>query len=218
MEPPPVPSTPSVPACPSGGTAALAPELQGVAGGNRTLDLPSYGDQLGSARDELTSYARRLVGGRGRPTAGLEPEDLVQETLARALRFEARYDSDRPLVPWLRQILLRRFLDELRRHRSTPVDAPVGFGSAGGQSDDRQLDPASEEEQPAEVLARREEAELMLANLDEPERSILDGFHRHGRSIAELADELDMPSGTIKSHLHRARRRLATLFQSGEDH
>ncbi|MDF1799854.1 MAG: sigma-70 family RNA polymerase sigma factor [Planctomycetota bacterium] len=190
------------------------------------LDVePGFREQLGHARSELTAYARRLLGGGSR--AGLEPEDLVQETLARALRFEDRYDPARPLVPWLRQVLLRRFLDELRRRRAAPVEAPVGFGmrpGVGGNTDQgagrhrSALEPICTEPQPAEQLARREEAELLLANLDEPERSILDGFHRRGRSIAELAAELAMPSGTIKSHLHRARQRLATLFRSGEDH
>jgi RNA polymerase sigma-70 factor (ECF subfamily) len=185
----------------------------GPAPASRATAPPAgFGEVLAQARPALEAYARRLVGSRGSShLGGLEPEDLVQEAQARALRFQERYDPDRPLLPWLRQILLRRFLDELRRHRSAPVEAALGRTSEAAT-----LDPACPEPGAAERLARREEVEHLLGRLGEPERAILEGFHRRGRSLAELAAELRMPTGTIKSHLHRARRRLAAHLEHHE--
>jgi RNA polymerase sigma-70 factor (ECF subfamily) len=49
----------------------------------------------------------------------------------------------------------------------------------------------------------------VLARLSSLERALLLRFHAQGRSVHELAAELGLPEGTIKSHLHRARRKLA---------
>lgn len=53
----------------------------------------------------------------------------------------------------------------------------------------------------------------LLAALPELERRVLCLFHGEGRSVAELARELALPESTVKSHLHRARRRLTEAEQ-----
>lgn len=67
------------------------------------------------------------------------------------------------------------------------------------------------------ALDRAGELDVLLGALDEPGRTLLLRFHHDGRSIGELSEELSLPAGTIKSHLHRARRFLAERFRLGPD-
>ena len=46
-------------------------------------------------------------------------------------------------------------------------------------------------------------------------REVVERFHRDGQSVATIGSELGLPEGTVKSHLHRARRRLAA--RGGEE-
>lgn len=136
----------------------------------------------------------------------LDYEDLVQDTMARALVFQANFDASRPLGPWLSRMLLRLFLDHRRRAFAAP-----DWGAKPSNNDGTPL-----EEMPSVGgsflgLDSLEEAEYLLNKLVEPERTILDRFHRGDESIAQISAALGLPVGTTKSHLHRARLRLREL-------
>ncbi|MDA1267217.1 MAG: sigma factor, partial [Planctomycetota bacterium] len=70
-----------------------------------------FADQLSSARSALRGYARALAAGQG----SVDPDDAVQEALTRAWTRRASFDMERPLLPWLKRIALRAFLDLRRR-------------------------------------------------------------------------------------------------------
>jgi RNA polymerase sigma-70 factor (ECF subfamily) len=137
----------------------------------------------------VRSLLRRLSGLRG------EVDDLVQEVWLRAHRYQASFDPAGSLSGWLATTAYRVFLDDRARRARAPVAA--GEASAGWHAR-----PGSD---PAEV----ERVERLLASLRPIERDVLLRFHRDGASLREIASALALPEGTVKSHLHRARRRLA---------
>jgi RNA polymerase sigma-70 factor (ECF subfamily) len=153
------------------------------------MDRP---DLLLRERSRVRAFLARLAGGRR--VGGADVEDLCQETWLRAWRSRASLDG-RPPLHWLLKTAFRVFLDHrartLREHERTAA-APAP-------------EPAAPEADRASVL----DLEQALAALAPLERRILTGFHRDGRSIDELARELGIPRNTVKSHLHRARQRLA---------
>jgi len=55
------------------------------------------------------------------------------------------------------------------------------------------------------------ECETLVDMLDEPQRRIVRLFYLEERSYEQVAEMLDMPINTVRSHLHRARKRLAAL-------
>ncbi len=118
--------------------------------------------------------------------------------MARALSSQASFDAQQPIGPWLKRMLLRLFLD----HRSRVMASPEG------QTPSAFEDSVAASEEAGRASELKQQAEGLLASLDEPERTILDRFHRHGESIFQIARDLGMPTGTVKSHLHRARHRL----------
>jgi len=137
---------------------------------------------------------RRFLGKlSGRRNADLD--DLVQESLARALRYGSSFDDRRALWPWLKRTAFRVFLDQRNAARLAFEEGSEGLSEAPARDGDG--------------VAQREEVSHLLASLPAIEREVLTRFHREGRSVREIAAELGSPEGTIKSHLHRARRRLA---------
>ncbi len=130
-----------------------------------------------------------------------QADDLVQETLARAL---ARIDSLREegrLQVWLTQILANLYRDQFRRA------AP----ETGLDSDD--LPGHDDPEQAAnrtQLIARTREA---IERLSDEQRQVLTLIDVAGFSYADTAIVLDVPVGTVMSRLSRARRRMREILE-----
>ena len=135
-------------------------------------------------------------GGRSRPGSGrCDPDDVVQEAMARAWRYRESLDPNQDGLPWLLRIAFRVYLDQraARPRPTTLEDAPEPPCPAPG----------------AERTANgRDAVQALLADLKPIERAVLVGFHRDGDSLRDLATRHRLPVNTIKSHLHRARRTL----------
>ena len=144
----------------------------------------------------LTSALPRLRAHLVRRAPGAEHEDIAQEVMTRALRYRDSFDPTRELWPWLRRMADRVLHD----HHSAAQRRPAALESH---------EPAAREESP--VLDERDQLQRWLRSLTERERDVLLRFHQREQSIQEIASETGMPTGTIKSHLSRARRRLAEL-------
>lgn len=125
-----------------------------------------------------------------------EPDDVAQEVVVRALRYSASFDESRPLWPWLRRVVDRVLQDQWQAKERRPQAAA-------------DLDPASEET--PLPSAQERDLDALLAQLRPVERDVLLRFHQGGETVVEIAAALDLPGGTVKSHLSRARRRLAGL-------
>ncbi len=130
-----------------------------------------------------------------------DADDLVQDTVLRALRFEAGYERDTNLRGWLQQILFSVFITRCRktsRERRalnvlttdpcawTQMEAPA----PGRQSLTRPVSRA------LEALPRQFSAVVRLVDLEE-------------RSYKDAAQQLSVPVGTVMSRLFRGRRLLA---------
>jgi RNA polymerase sigma-70 factor (ECF subfamily) len=121
-----------------------------------------------------------------------EVDDLVQEAFARAWRSRDSWAPERPAGAWLRKIAARAWIDLRARRARQP-------GALAEDLTDPRADPAP----------LRDDLEAALRRLPAQEREILLRFHQRGDALREIADELGMPLNTVKSHLHRARQRLA---------
>ncbi len=148
-----------------------------------------FADRLAAALPAIRTHVNALVGARG----PIEPDDIVQETLSRALTHRSSFDGERPVLPWLKTVALRVLLDLRERERSQP-----GLGA------DEPLDRSV-----GDGLALRDQVQSLLARLPRREATVLDRFHRGGESLREIAEDMGLPLGTVKSLLHRARKHLA---------
>lgn len=126
-----------------------------------------------------------------------DAEDVMQESLLRALRGVAKFDRDRPLRPWVLGIAANRCRTALARRARRPaaVEAPVAAA-----------DPRPGLADPDDLAGELERA---LARLRPEYRMVFILFHEQGLPYEEIARIVGRPLGTIKTWLHRARAELA---------
>ena len=139
-------------------------------------------------------------------------EDVVSLTFLEAWRLRARVDADGggPLRPWLLGIatnVARNTRRAARRHDGALARLPRA--EAVPDFADELTERIDDRERIARVNAA-------LAALRKPEREVLALCVWAGLDYAEAAQALDVPVGTVRSRLSRARRRLAGLVAAGK--
>ncbi|HET9446152.1 MAG TPA: RNA polymerase sigma factor [Steroidobacteraceae bacterium] len=141
-------------------------------------------------------------------------EDLVQQLLLRLYPRLAELRALEQVRPWALRVMYRIFVDELRRTRASPVQ----FGS---EVTDGEEDSAPDESwhdygpEPAELVEQQLAQERVLRaweQLSEEHRVVLSMHDIEDYTLPELAQIMDIPLGTLKSRLHRARARLREIL------
>lgn len=142
-------------------------------------------------------------------------EDLVQELLVRLYpRLAELRELDR-VRPWAMRVMYRIFIDQLRRERGSPVQFGADSEPADSTADGRHdgyIDPSPG---PAELVERGiSEAHIVAAweQLGEEHRLVLSMHDIEDYSLPELSQIMEVPIGTLKSRLHRARAKLRDLL------
>lgn len=150
--------------------------------------------EMEAALGPLFGYAQALTGDL------VLSEDLVQETVLRAIAARKAPDQPRAFRGWLFTILRNAFIDHLRRHgRHAPFDESRDNG-AGTQAPDAWRD--------AEALVNSLTVKLAIGQLRTAEREIIGLIDIAGFSYAEAAALLRIPIGTVMSRISRARAAL----------
>ena len=162
----------------------------------------AYAEIVHRFQRPIFSLILRMV--RDRPLA----EDLAQEVFIKAFGALASFDPQRKLSSWLFKIAHNATVDYLRKRRlaTVPLESP-GEG----------LDPISTVRAPGvddpERIAERGDLargiERALAELRPDYREVLVLRFQEGLAYEEIAEVCELPLGTVKTHLHRARKALA---------
>ncbi len=144
-------------------------------------------------------------------------EDLAQEAFVRAFNNLARYDPSYKFSSWLFKVAYNLTIDHLRKKRLNTVSI---HGSPSAVTTELQAATAitveSMEERPDEALQSREigsEIEVAIGELRQEYRSAIILRHVEGRSYEEIAEIMDVPLGTVKTYIHRARKELQGQLQ-----
>lgn len=131
-----------------------------------------------------------------------DAEDAAQETFVRALRNLRSWDSQRDFEPWLLAIAGNRCRTALARRMRRPNVSSL-------------VEPVVEQ-RPDQHAARHlaEEVELALETLRPQYRQVFLLFHEQELSYAAIAEVLQCPIGTVRTWIHRARRKLIRQLQT----
>lgn len=130
-----------------------------------------------------------------------DAEDTAQETLVRMIRYLGSWDRGRPFVPWVMTIAANRCRTARQRRR-----ALAGVGTV-----------PDEVSVPPEGVGQREISALVesaLKELREDYRAAFVLFHLEQMSIEDVSQSLSVPTGTVKTWLHRARKQLAEILRT----
>jgi len=123
-------------------------------------------------------------------------DDLVQETLLRALKYGKPLRNDKAMDGWLFRILANCWHDELRRRHDTQDINDYEFHSS---------DNTEEQHYRTEILTQVYQA---MSKLPEAQREVVSLIDIAELSYEETAKALDVPVGTVMSRLNRARLAL----------
>lgn len=173
----------------------------------REGDTAAFRTLIGRHQEDLIRFLVRLTGDRQ------AADDIFQETFLQVHISADTFDPARRFKPWLFTIAANKARDMLRkrvRRQEVDISAPVhrggrNSGDEGGQAfvDLMQVDiPA-----PEEGLEARERDRLVQQAIDRmplPLREILLLAYFQRLSYAQIAEELQIPLGTVKSRLHSA--------------
>ncbi len=153
-------------------------------------------------RDVVFRVAARIVG----PD---EAADVSQDAFLRAFHRLSSYKGGAPFRSWLLQIAHNAAINSATRRRARPLDPRAETSEDTDHSDS--------ERRPAESLERRERQErlqLKLGALRPSYRSLVVLRDLEGLSYEEIAELLEMPIGSVKGRLHRARGELVELLRN----
>lgn len=159
------------------------------------------------AYEELVSRYQGHVYGLAYSLVGdwTEAQDIAQETFIRVYANLDQLNDPGRFAPWLRRVTFSVAMNWIRAYR------PGVFRQLDGRVDLDRLEVPDFRPGPAEVVERRELARAVtaaVASLPSRYRVPLTMFHLDGLSYQKVADFLDIPLGTAKSLIHRARAKL----------
>ncbi len=138
--------------------------------------------------------------------------DMSQEAFIKAYNSLQSFRGDSKFSVWLYRIVSNLCLDHLRRQSRRPVSS-LSVEDSDGES--TELEIADEEQAPERLLERKTTREAVRRGLDRlnsEQREILLLREIQGFSYDEIADVLNIESGTVKSRIFRARKKLCDFL------
>lgn len=138
-------------------------------------------------------------------------EDLAQDVFLRLYRALGGFRGDALLTTYLYRIIVNVAQDEWKRRRR---DRPLmSFSDEESDWEDRLAHPSPDAEQQLAQKQFRYAVEQQLQQLSPIERSVLVLYHQEELSYEQIALSLKLPIGTVRTHLHRGRKKLREGIQ-----
>ena len=163
----------------------------------RAGDVGAFDALVAAYMRPAFQVAYRVVGHRE------DAEDLLQESFLAAYQYLDSFDVERPFGPWLNRIVVNRGAN-LRRSRTRRQTEP-------------EVDAVSMAPSALDESTRTEARELLtraLATLSERQRLIVTLCDVDGLTSTEIGERLELAPGTVRWHLHEARRVLRGALSS----
>ncbi len=164
-------------------------------------DPDAFGELVRRHRDRLWAVALRTLGDRE------EAADAVQDALVSAFRAAHTFRGQSAVTTWLHRITVNACLDRVRKassRKTSPIDDTERL--------EQLLEPHESAEAPVERQDLHRELLAALAKLPVDQRAALVLVDMQGYPVAEAAEVLDVPTGTVKSRCARGRARLLPML------
>ena len=151
----------------------------------------------------------RLMGPR---VAQERLEDLAQTVFLRLLRALPHFRGDAQITTYLYRIAVNVAQDEWKR-REREDRRHVSLSTEEEAWEDRLPHPADDALTHMQAEEFAAHVNDQLDRLSAPERSVLVLFHQEEQTYEQIAETLGLPINTVRTHLHRGRRRLREALQ-----
>jgi RNA polymerase sigma factor (sigma-70 family) len=143
-------------------------------------------------------------------------DDLAQEVFLRLYRALPGFRGEALLTTYLYRIIANVAQDEWKRRRRD--DRPlVSFSDEESDWEDRLQHPDPDAEQGFAERQFRYSVDQQLQLLSPVEKTILVLYHQEERTYEQIAQSLKLPIGTVRTHLHRGRKKLREGIQRQQE-
>jgi RNA polymerase sigma-70 factor, ECF subfamily len=175
-------------------------------------DEDAFSEIVGRYKNPLYAFLRKFLNQQALV------EDVFQDTFLQLYASREKFDTDRPLRPWLFTIAANKAKDALRKiQRRSEMSLGTAAISEEVSIDDLFNMLSSYEQTPLDEVSKDETARqvrVIIADLPENLRIILTLSYFEQFSYKQMAEILSIPIGTVKSRLHTAVLQFARKWRS----
>lgn len=170
-------------------------------------DQRAYAELLDRYKDAIYYMLLKMV---NNPS---DAEDLTIEAFGKAFKNIHQYAPSFAFSTWLFKIATNNCIDFIRKKRSTPIS----LESPGDDKEDASIHIQSDTPDPEEILINQQKSKMMqtlVSKLKPRYRKLIELRYFKEFSYEEIATELDLPIGTVKAQLFRARDLLYNIMKN----
>lgn len=175
----------------------------------RKGDQQAFGELLGRYRDAIYFMLLKMVNNP------VDAEDLTIEAFGKAFKSIRQYTPSFAFSTWLFKIATNNCIDFIRRKRATTISLDHGYEEQEGMSAFIQSDTMD----PEEIMMNEQKIKLMrnvVSKLKPRYRRLIELRYFKEYSYEEISNELEIPIGTVKAQLFRARELLFNILKSSD--
>ncbi len=166
-------------------------------------DLAAFNELVKKYEKQVYNFAYRLTGNYD------DANDIAQDAFLRVYNAIGGFRGDASFTTWLFRITTNVFLDDRKRARAHPHSSLDEYMDLEESSVARQIeDPSPLPEAITEEKERGEILQGAVQSLPEYQRAMVVLYHTEQKSYEEIAEIMNLPIGTVKSRLNRARLAL----------
>ncbi len=175
-------------------------------------DQRSYGKLMARYRDSIFFMIQKMVNNRD------DAEDLTIEAFGKAFNNLGKYSPDYAFSTWLYRIAINNCIDFIRKKRleTFSLDEPVNDDDSSGSSRDIKadnLDPEEDYMKKQRILLMRS----VIERLNPKYRRLIEMRYLKELSYDEIAHQMNLPLGTVKAQLFRAKELLHNILKNSKE-
>lgn len=172
-------------------------------------DQKAYAELMGRYRDSVYFMLLKMVNNKD------DAEDLTVEAFGKAFKRLGQYTPNFAFSTWLFRIATNNCIDFIRRKRKNTysLDRPLQDDEGG----EMMIDIKAETLDPEEHIMKKQKIVLLRELVDKLKpryRTLIEMRYFQELSYEEIASELDLPLGTVKAQLFRAREFLYNVLKN----
>ncbi len=175
-------------------------------------DQKAYAELMERYRDSIFHMVNKMV------FSSDDAEDLTIESFGKAFQRLDQYTPAFAFSTWLFKLASNHTIDFIRKKKLNALSLDRGFTSEDG--DTMEIHVRDEQLDPMEALQKKERVALLrdvVSALKPRYRRLVELRYFEEMSYDEIAQELDLPLGTIKAQLFRARDMLAEVMREARE-
>ncbi|MCH8247121.1 MAG: sigma-70 family RNA polymerase sigma factor [Bacteroidetes bacterium] len=172
----------------------------------------AYNALMEKYRNALMRHVQRMVRQQG------EVDDLVQECFIKAFSALNSYSTDYAFSTWLYKIATNHTIDFLRKKKLSTMSIDRPIQTKDGEIEYELPDVSYRPDRHIVEDERRELIQEAISQLPKKYNRVIVMRHQQEKSYEEIARELNLPLGTVKAHIFRARALLYKYLRDKRQH